>query len=200
MTLSVDQAGWEITLVGLETSGGTLITGGSGTWADVPFAFSDFTSDMRVAFTSQGTGGSLDLSKVLVLADGDTDRDGMPDGWEVENGLNKNSASDANLDSDSDGLTNLQEFQSGTDPQDSDTDDDGLSDGAESNGTLNPWSSGVLGTPPGSPTDPRVADTDGDGMNDGDEITNGTDPNNPPPNTGPVFPFPAPDSTMPWSR
>ena len=193
VTLSVDQNGWQMTLTGLQTSGGTPITGGSGTWADVPFAFSDFTTDMRVAFTSQGTGGSLDLASVTVLVEGDSDMDGMPDSWEDANGLDKSSSADASLDNDSnggpDGLTNLQEFLSGTDPQDSDTDDDGLSDGVEVNGTLNPWTSGTLGTPPGSPTDPRVADTDGDGTNDGDEITNGTDPNNPPPNTGPLFPF-----------
>lgn len=193
VTLTVDNAGWQFALTGLQTSGATPITGGSGTWADVPFDFSDFTSGMRVAFTSQGTGGSFDLASVLVLVDGDTDMDGMPDSWEDANGLNKIDGADAALDNDTnggpDGLTNLQEFQSGTDPQDSDTDDDGLNDGDEINGTLNPWTAGTLGTPPGSPTNPLAADTDGDGTSDGDEITNGTDPNNPPPNTGPLFPF-----------
>ena len=194
VTLTVDTAGWTIDLAGLQTSGGTPISGGSGIWADVPFAFSDFTSGMRVAFTTQGnSGGSLDLASVSVLVDGDTDEDGMPDSWEDANGLDKTNPADAALDNDAtggpDGLTNLEEFQTGTDPQDSDTDDDGLKDGDEVNGTLNPWTAGILGTPPGDPTNPSNADSDGDGTNDGDEITAGTDPNNPPPNTGPLFPF-----------
>jgi hypothetical protein len=46
----------------------------------------------------------------------DTDGDGMPDDWEMANGLNPNNADDANLDPDADGATNLQEYLAGTDP------------------------------------------------------------------------------------
>lgn len=46
----------------------------------------------------------------------DSDVDGIPDGWEVAHGLNPLSASDAQLDSDSDGLTNLDEYRAGTEP------------------------------------------------------------------------------------
>ena len=194
VTLTVDASGWRIELAGLQTSGGAAITGGAGTWDDVPFGFSDFTSGMRVAFTSQGSGGgSLDLTAARVVVDGDSDDDGMPDSWEDAHGLEKGNPDDANDDNDAnggaDGLTNLEEFQAGTDPRDADSDDDGLKDGEEVHGTLNPWTAGVLGTPPGDPTDPRIADSDGDGTRDGAEIAAGTDPNAPPPNTGPVFAF-----------
>jgi len=62
--------------------------------------------------------------------DADTDDDGMPDGWEIANGLDPLN-DDSGGDPDSDGLTNLQEHQLGTDPNDDDTDDDGLTDGVE---------------------------------------------------------------------
>ena len=39
----------------------------------------------------------------------DTDQDGIPDGWEVENSLNP-LVNDANEDEDSDGISNIQEF------------------------------------------------------------------------------------------
>jgi len=42
----------------------------------------------------------------------------MPDDWELAHGLNPNDPSDAALDSDGDGLTNLEEFRAGTNPQD----------------------------------------------------------------------------------
>ena len=47
----------------------------------------------------------------------DTDDDKMPDGWEVEYGLNP-LANDASLDKDYDGYLNLQEYQAGSDPSD----------------------------------------------------------------------------------
>ena len=64
-------------------------------------------------------------------------------------------------DPDGDGLTNAEEAELGTDPNNADTDGDGLDDYTEVNETG---------------TDPTVADTDGDGYDDGDEWEDNTDP------------------------
>jgi hypothetical protein len=48
----------------------------------------------------------------------DSDGDGMPDGWEIENGLNPGEPSDAYQDSDEDGVSNLGEYIAGTNPND----------------------------------------------------------------------------------
>lgn len=93
----------------------------------------------------------------------DTDADGLPDAFEL---LHTTPASGTALnpgdDLDSDGLTNLQEYQRGTLPRDNDTDNDTLLDGPEL--------SGVGSRPPTVPTD---ADSDNDGLNDGVESNTG---------------------------
>jgi len=47
----------------------------------------------------------------------DLDHDLIPDGWEIQNGLDPRNPADAALDTDGDGLSALQEFRSGTDPR-----------------------------------------------------------------------------------
>jgi len=76
-----------------------------------------------------------------------------PDGWEVENSLDP-LTDDSAEDPDSDGLSNLGEYQANTDPLNSDTDGDGFTDGEEV----------IYGI------DPSNSDTDGDGLSDGDEV------------------------------
>ena len=61
----------------------------------------------------------------------DSDGDGIPDSWEMANGMNPYDGSDAGLDPDGDGLTNLEEFKYGTDPNNPDTDGGGVNDGDE---------------------------------------------------------------------
>lgn len=46
----------------------------------------------------------------------DTDRDGLPDGWETFYGFNPRNSDDAAMDADGDGASGLAEFQAGTDP------------------------------------------------------------------------------------
>ena len=70
----------------------------------------------------------------------DSDGDGMPDTWETAHGLNPADPSDASGDSDSDGLSNLLEYQCGTDPTNDDTDGDQLLDGWEIDNEFDPTS------------------------------------------------------------
>jgi hypothetical protein len=58
-----------------------------------------------------------DNDKIGNNTDLDDDGDGMDDDFETFHGYNSLVSSDANDDSDSDGATNLQEFQSGSDPE-----------------------------------------------------------------------------------
>ncbi len=112
-------------------------------------------------------------------------------------------------DSDGDGLTNQEEQELGTDPNNPDTDSDGLFDGDEVRRyTTDPKNRDTDGdglldgeevlrfiTDPKNPdtdqdnlidgeeirrsTDPRNPDTDNDGLQDGNEVQRGTDPRNP---------------------
>jgi hypothetical protein len=69
----------------------------------------------RIIDSQNNVGGWPELQSKPALAD--SDQDGMPDEWEKAHGLNPNDAADANLDSDHDGYTNLEEYLNGTDPQ-----------------------------------------------------------------------------------
>ncbi len=68
----------------------------------------------------------------------DYDRDGLPNAWEQQYQLNPLDASDANIDVDSDGLSNLDEYHHGTNPRAGDTDGDGYTDLTELNAGTDP--------------------------------------------------------------
>lgn len=97
----------------------------------------------------------------------DTDGDGMPDAYELVNtnppsGTALNPEDDLENGGAGDGLTNLQEYEIGTNPNDPDTDDDTLEDGDE-----------VTGAGLRPATDPNDSDTDGDKLSDGAETNTG---------------------------
>ncbi len=80
----------------------------------------------------------------------DTDKDGMPDIWEQQFGLNISDAADAAEDLDKDGLTNLEEYLAGTNPLLADADGDGFSDSFEK----------IFGTDPNSKATSPFSDVD----------------------------------------
>jgi len=105
---------------------------------------------------------AVGLNEVRLYAEPleDSDGDGLTDNWEIEHfgDLSR----DGSEDEEPDGLTNAEEFEEQTDPNESDTDLDELSDGDEVKVHF---------------TDPRNDDTDGDTLFDGEEVDEfGTDP------------------------
>jgi hypothetical protein len=72
-----------------------------------------------------------DKDKKGDVCDDDNDNDGMPDEWEKKYGLNTLSSSDASIDSDKDEISNLEEYNIGTNPRKKDSDDDGANDNEE---------------------------------------------------------------------
>ncbi len=105
--------------------------------------------------------GVLGVMRVQVVLAGSTAGDGIPDDWKVAHGLDPNDPNVALEDPDDDGLTNLEEFQNGTDPHNPDSDGDGLSDGDE----VHLYH-----------TNPLLWDSDGDGLSDGVEVATGSNP------------------------
>ena len=116
-------------------------------------------SSGTVVVQANNDGATAIVSISVVL--GGTNVGGIPVSWLLDHKLNPNDPLVAQEDPDRDGLTNLQEFQAGTDPNNPDTDGDGLSDGDE----VNKYH-----------TSPLIADTDGDGIPDGVEVQTGTNP------------------------
>jgi hypothetical protein len=89
----------------------------------------------KAPWPTNADGGGASLQRINVMAYGndpvnwvasaptvgaalDRDHDGLPDWWEITYNLDPTSAADALDDSDGDGVSNLDEFKSGTNPRD----------------------------------------------------------------------------------
>jgi lysophospholipase L1-like esterase len=123
--------------------------------------FIRFTADA----VQKSQGGSFTFREIDVegVAFKDSDGDGLSDSFErAHSSTASTTALKPGDDPDADGLSNLQEFQSGSDPTKADSDGDTLGDAAE-----------VAGADTRPPTNPALADSDGDGLDDNLETGTG---------------------------
>ena len=131
----------------------------------------------------EGEAGNVDEVNVStnVPAGLSLDGDNLPDDWELKYFGNLDQTDDG--DPDHDGLSNLQEYQLGTDPTKASTAGDGIPDGWKVAHGLNPFVNNAGDDPDHdgltnlqeynngtNGTDPLNADTDADGLTDGAEV------------------------------
>ena len=89
------------------------------------------TAEIIVMFPGPEMSFASGTVELTATVEGDSDGDGMPDDFELKNGLDPDDPSDGDLDNDEDTLTNREEYVLGTDPNNNNTDDDGSPDGEE---------------------------------------------------------------------
>jgi len=161
---------------GLVTITGTYFTGATAVKFGGPDA-AGFAVDSQSQITAEvylGATGKITVTTPLgtAISDNvfefvpDSDEDGMYDKWEID--YFGNLSHDGTADGDNDDLTDLQEYQNGTDPANPDTDGDNLPDGWEIENGLSP--ADATGDNGGD------GDYDSDGWSNYEEYTIGTDP------------------------
>jgi uncharacterized repeat protein (TIGR01451 family) len=128
-------ANWDIGNLDPEQSSVNSISPQLYTGNNAPVNGSILTSNILV------TQGSLPKNDIVLIrswgvgtefqvnTNHDSDGDLIPDWWEIKYTLNRLLVTDALLDGDDDQLSNLAEYQAGTDPTNEDTDGDGINDG-----------------------------------------------------------------------
>ena len=141
----------------------------------VPFVVTKSETGYSVDFLDSDEDGLTDIFEIQLgtnINEPDSDGDGLTDYQEVYiTGTEPtvydsvtSGVSDADADSDEDGISNIEEISISTNPLKSDTDKDGLTDYEEVNIYY---------------TDPIKPDTDDDGLTDYDELVLGLDPLHP---------------------
>jgi hypothetical protein len=136
--------------------------------SNLTLGYHEYSLDLWIGYVDY-TAGEIHLSNVSFYYPGyysslDEDADGMPNVWEIDNGLNP-LIDDSTFDPDSDDLTNIGEFLAGTDPHNPDSDSDLIVDGWEVTFGLNPL------------FDDADEDLDSDGLTNLQEFQIGTYPN-----------------------
>lgn len=122
VTLSVTVTGSPLPL-GMEWRRGNTVLASNTVYSTTGFFTFNSTNKLtnftyRVIVRNLAYSGTNIGPAAVVTTVADSDSDGIPDSWESQFGLNGNSAGDAALDPDKDGMTNGQEYVAGTDPTD----------------------------------------------------------------------------------
>lgn len=156
--------------------------------ASEEYRFGDFGYALSTNFFSFVTNEAAPVYGVDRWGADDSDHDGLPDAWEVVNGLDpwddgtwqettpgaKDGPNGPAGDPDHDGLVNRYEFWSGTNPRSEDSDGNGVLDtqqDRDGDGVVN-IAEQLLGSRP------DMVDTDDDGLGDNEEQGMGTSPVN----------------------
>ena len=126
--------------VGLDAADGgdaTADADGDGlvNWKEVEWGLDPFNPDTDGGGASDGLERCALSDPEASEDDGsalaDQDSDGLPDRWEMLQGLDPSDDGDAIADTDGDGIRNRREFEYCTNPRQRDTDEDGFEDGEE---------------------------------------------------------------------
>lgn len=144
-------------VAGKSTRGADYVADDTGLTYTPPAGANNITDAITFVVTDNN-GGRTSMVMTIDISD-DVDNDGLPDSIYPADG----STADAASDTDGDGLTLLQEYQSGTNAAEGDTDGDGFSDSFEILNGLNPTAF----------NDPNF-DSDSDGFTDGEEAAVGS--------------------------